>query len=112
MTTTNETTGRGGRAPLVLMMVFSAVLGIALWEGVQQLVSPAQAAPPKKPTLAETSVLDSGAQRVEALQQAKETNKKLDLLIGLFKDGNAKVKVVEDLSGAVKTPAKPTRAIR
>ena len=45
--------------------------------------------------------LDSAAQRKAILEQQKQTNAKLDELVGMFRNGQAKVRLVQEAAGPV-----------
>ena len=78
----------GNRAPIVISLVLSALLGVVLWEGAQHLTVKAEAAALLLP--------DPAAQRNAMLKAQKETNAKLGELLRLLKSGKLKVIVTSE----------------
>jgi hypothetical protein len=66
---------------LVVVVVLQALALLTLWTGRDVL------------PVAQGQVLDSGAQRAEAVTQLKAVNDKLDKLIALLESGDLQVKV-------------------
>ena len=77
----------GTRAPMVISLVLSALLGVVLWEGAQHLTVKAEAA---------LLLPDPAAQRNAILKAQQETNVKLDELLRLLKSGKLKVIVTSE----------------
>lgn len=78
------------RVCLTVIAVLLVVLIVGLWA---ERISPARDA------RAAEILWDAGAQRKAVLKAQRETNDKLDELIGLFRDGNAKVRLVDGEAG-------------
>ncbi len=76
-----------GRAPLVVSLALSALLGIVLWEGAQHLTVKAEAA---------LLLPDPAAQRNAILKAQQETNVKLGELLHLLKSGKLKVIITSE----------------
>ncbi len=83
-----RTKSLGNRAPIVISLVLSALLGVVLWEGAQHLTVKAEAAALLLP--------DPAAQRNAMLKAQQETNAKLGELLRLLKSGKLKVIVTSE----------------
>ncbi len=81
-----------GRAPFVVSLVLSVLLGIVLWEGAQHLTLKAEAETRKARML----LPNSAAQRNAILQAQRETTAKLGELLDLLRSGKVKIIVVDD----------------
>lgn len=75
------------RVCLTAIAVLLTVVILGLW---------ADGVPTAGELRAADKFLDSAAQRKAIMEQQKQTNAKLDVLIGLFKDGQAKVRLVPE----------------
>jgi len=78
------------RVCLTAIAVLLTLMVVGLW---------ADLAPMDGELGAAEKFLDTSAQRKVALEQAKQTNAKLDQLISMFSSGQAKVRVVGDKAG-------------
>lgn len=84
----------------ILLAVISAVLAVALWEGLSRLPSRAEAQLTPR-----NSPLNAIKDRREIVQEIQQTNKKLDSLLSLFKSG--KVRVIAEVE--IKRPPAPAK---
>ncbi|MBN1943666.1 MAG: hypothetical protein JW849_10280 [Phycisphaerae bacterium] len=96
---TNNTTTPGRWRTVMIPSLISAVLAVALWEALPQILSPAQAQITPK-----NSPLNAIKDRRDVIVEIQDTNKKLDALMALLKSGKMRVIAEVELKQPAPTP--------